>query len=234
MTNQIKMKETDYFISTNELKTAKISNMVFKHKNINNIEISKNKTDSIIFNNDDDNDFGINLELNKLNKNSSISKLHNKFKLNLSSNIMKETKKKKQNFYTTINQMKENKNILNIIHNSDIVTEFPNIPKKIGYSHSLKINKNNQIDMPYPIIEMNNKTMRFLIPNFKKKETFNLNYKQLKNLIKKENNIDKEKTINLNYQNISTNKNTEQKVNNEPLTKKSELNYINVDNYYIS
>ena len=233
MNNQIKMKETDYFISTNELKTSKIPNMVFKHKNINNIENSKNKTDSIIFNNDDDNDFGINLDLDKLNKNSSISKPHNKFKLNLSSNIMKETKKKKQNFYTTINQMKENKNILNIIHNSDIVAEFPNIPKKIGYSHSLKINKNNQIDKPYPIFEINNKTMRIVIPKFKKKETFNFNYNQLKNIIKKENNIDKEKTINLNYQNISTNKTTEQKINNEPLTKKeSELNYINADNYF--
>ena len=233
LTNQIKMKETDYFISTNELKTSKIPNIVFKHKNINSIEYSKNKTDSIIFNNDDDNDFGINLDLDKLNKNSSISKPYNKFKLNLSSNIMKETRKKQQNFYTTINQMKENKNILNIIHNSDIVTEFPNIPKKIGYSHSLKSIKNNQIDVPYPIIQMNNKTERFLIPNFEKNSKFNLNYKQLKNINKEENNIDKEKTINLNYQNISTNKTTEQKIINEPLTKiENELNYINAGNYF--
>ena len=115
MTNQIKMKETDYFISTNELKTSKIPNLIFKHKNNNSIENSKNKTDSIIFNNDDDNDFGINLDLDKLNKNSSISKPHNKFKLNLSSNIMKEARKKQQNFYTTINKMKENKNIINIV-----------------------------------------------------------------------------------------------------------------------
>ena len=233
MTNQIKMKETDYFISTNELKTSKIPNIVFKHKNNNSIENSKNKTDSIIFNNDDDNDFGLNLDLYKLNKNSSISKPHKKFQLNLSSNIMKETRKKQQNFYTRINKMKENKNILNIIHNSDKVTEFPNIPKKIGYSHSLKINKNNQIDVPYQVIEMNNKTERFLIPNFEKNTKSNFNYKQMKNIIKEENTIDKEKTINLNYQNISTNKTTEQKINNEPLTKiESELNYINAGNYF--
>ena len=233
MTNQIKMKETDYFISTNELKTSKIPNIVFKHKNNNSIENSKNKTDSIIFNNDDDNDFGLNLDLYKLNKNSSISKPHKKFQLNLSSNIMKETRKKQQNFDTRINKMKENKNILNIIHNSDKVTEFPNIPKKIGYSHSLKINKNNQIDVPYQVIEMNNKTERFLIPNFEKNTKSNFNYKQMKNIIKEENTIDKEKTINLNYQNISTNKTTEQKINNEPLTKiESELNYINAGNYF--
>ena len=233
MTNQIKMKETDYFISTNELKTSKIPNLIFKHKNNNSIENSKNKTDSIIFNNDDDNDFGINLDLDKLNKNSSISKPHNKFKLNLSSNIMKEARKKQQNFYTTINKMKENKNIINIIHNSDIVTEFPNITKKIGYSHSLKINKNNQIDVPYKIIEMNNKTERFLIPNFEKNTKSNFNNKQMKNIFKEENNIDKEKTINLNYQKISTNKTTDQKINNEPLTKiESELNYINPGNYF--
>jgi len=233
MANQIKMKETDYFITTNELKTSKIPNLVFKHKDKYSIENSKNKTDSIIFNNDDDNGFIINVDLGKLNKNSSISKPYNKFKLNLSSNIKKEKRKKNNNFYTTINQMKENKNILNIIHNSDIVTEFQNIPKKIGYSHSLKINKNNKIDAQYPIIQKNNKTERFLISNYEKNAKFSFNYNRLKNVIKEVNNVDKEKTINLNYQNISTNKTTEQKINNEPLTnKESELNYINAGNYF--
>jgi hypothetical protein len=171
--------------------------------------------------------------LDKLNKNSSISKPHNNFKINLSSNNKKETKKKKQNFYTTINQMKENKNILNIINNSDIVTGFPNIAKQIGYSHSLQINKNNKKDLPYQIIAINNKTERILIPNFEKNVKFNFNNKQFKNIIKEENNIDKEKTINLNYQNISTNKTTEQKINNDALTKiENELNYINSANYF--
>ena len=223
-----KEKDNDYLNSNKDLILSKKPNMAFKYRNDFSSNNSKNKTDSIIFNNNDDNDFGINKNLGKLNKNSSTSFPYNKFKLNLS-NI-----KKKENVYSSINTKPTNfVQKTNIINNSDIITNFPNVSKKYKnkYSHSLKLIKTIKMEGENTIKLFRNKTGKFVISNFENNFKFKFDYQKPKNEDEeeKEDNIDKEKTII-----FSNNKITDQNFNNGlPLTNvENELNYISTGKYF--
>jgi hypothetical protein len=226
-----KVKENVFVNSNKDLVLSKKPNMAFKYRNDYSSDNSKNKTDSIIINNNDDNDFGINGNIEKLNKNSSTSFPYNKFKLNLS-NI-----KKKENNYTSINTKPTNfVKKTNTINNSDIITNFPNVSKKSQnkYSHSLKLIKTIKMEGENKIKLFRNKTGKFAISNFENNFKFKFDYQKPKNEDEeeekeKEDNIDKEKTII-----FSNNKITDQNFNNGlPLSNlENELNYISTGNYF--
>ena len=226
-----KVKENDILISNKDFVSSKKPNMAFKYRNEYSSSNSKNKTDSIIFNNNDDNDFSLNGNLDKLNKNSSSSFPINKLKLNLS-NI-----KKKENIYTSVNTKPTNfVKKTNIINNSDIITNFPNDFKKYKnkYSHSLKLIKTIKMEGENTIKLFRNKTGKFSISNFENNLRFKFDYQRTKNEDEEkekeeEDNIDKEKTII-----FSNHKITDQNFNNGlPLSNiENELNYINSGNYF--
>ena len=230
--NQIKINEKENFISNNnEILSPKKSNIIFKHKQNDSNENSKNKTDSIIINNDDDNDFCINLNLDKYNKNASISIPFNNFKLNLS------TIRNKENIHTNINTKPSNLNKHNI-NISDINPIFQNNSKKIKYSNSLKLIKINKFERSDILIDIDNKTGYFVTKIDEDNNIrYNFSYKKNKKNLKDENNIkiDKEKSIIFNYQsNSDINKYNNQNINSEiPLSKvEKELNYINDGDYF--
>ena len=230
--NQIKINEKENFISNNnEILSPKKSNIIFKHKQNDSNENSKNKTDSIIINNDDDNDFCINLNLDKYNKNASISIPFNNFKLNLS------TIRNKENIHTNINTKPSNLNKHNI-NISDINPIFQNNSKKIKYSNSLKLIKINKFERSDILIDNDNKTGYFVTKIDEDNNIrYNFSYKKNKKNLKDENNIkiDKEKSIIFNYQsNSDINKYNNQNINSEiPLSKvEKELNYINDGDYF--
>ena len=224
-----KVKENDFINSNKDLILSKKPNMAFKYRNDYSSNNSKNKTDSIIFNNNDDNYFSLNGNLDKLNKNSSTSFPYNKFKLNLS------TIKKKENNYTSINTKPTNfVKKTNIINNSDIITNFPNVSKKYknNYSHSLKLIKTLKMEGEDEIKLFRNKTGKFAISNCENNFRFKFDYQKPKNEDEeeeKEDNIDKEKTII-----FSNNKISEQNFNNGLTLSKAEneLNYISTGNYF--
>lgn len=225
-----KVRETEFLNTKKDLELSKKPNMAFKIRNDYSSNNSKNKTDSIIFNNNDDNDFSLNGNLDKLNRNSTTSFLYNKFKLNLS------TIKKKENIYTSINTKPTNfVKKTNIINNSDIITNFPNFSKKINYSNSLKLYKTVKMKGESTKKIFRNKTGRFAILNCENNFKFKFDYQKPKNKNEieekeeKENNIDKEKTII-----FSNNKITDHNFNNGlPLSNaENELNYISTGNYF--
>ena len=225
-----KVKENDYLNSNKDLVLSKKPNMAFKYRNDYSSNNSKNKTDSIIFNNNDDNDFSLNGNLKKINKNSSTSFLYNKFKLNLS------TIKKKENNYTSINTKPTNfVKKTNIINNSDININFPKDSKKYKniYSHSLKLIKTIKMEGENKVKLFRNKTGKFAVSNCENNFKFKFDYQKPKNEDEeeeeKEDNIDKEKTIIFSNHKIS-----EQNFNNGmPVSNtENELNYISTGNYF--
>ena len=228
--SHINSTEKEIFMINNELKLTKNPNLIFKHKKNDFNGNNKNKTDSIIYIDNDNNDFGTYLNMDKKYKNTAISIPYNNYKLNLSS------LRKKENNPTTIYTKRTNDNKINIIKASDIETSFPYIPNRFKYSHSLKLNEKNKTQGSDTNKEFNYITGRYTISkNEKNSIKINFKNKKGKNIFNEENiKIDKEKTIVLNYQSKTIiNKIKPQNIASLPFTNiENELHYINVNDYF--
>ena len=226
--SHINSTKKEIFMINNELKLLKNPNIIFKHKKNDFNENNKNKTDSIIYIENDNNDFCTYLNMDKQYKNTTISIPYNKYKLNLSS------RRNKENNPTAIYTKPTNDKNLNTIKASDILTTFPYIPNRFKYCHSLKLNEKNKTQGSDTQKDFNYITERFTISkNEKNSIKINFNNKKGKNIFNEENSkIDKEKTIVLNYQN-KTKKIKPQNIINLSFPKiENELHYINISDYF--